>query len=167
MQVEFNVNITAKDLFAFFINNFYRRFTGILWLLFSLFCLGVSIYTWGDIKIANSIILIVVASFYWIINPLMLYSKAKQQVKNNKYFSETLNYVVTERGIQVSQAGEQADVSWDEMWKAVRFGRLVVVYVTNIRAFILPVNCIGDEYNNFVDLALKGLDTRCHLRKKQ
>lgn len=167
MKTEFDVNITAKDLFIFLFNNSYRKFTGILLMIFSIGCIGVVVYTWGDIKLANSILLLALALFYLVINPVILYNKAKNQVKNNEYFNKTLSYIIDTKGITVCQGDDKATSNWDEMWKAVKFGSVVVVYVTTIRAFILPIRCIGDKYNDFVDLARGGLNTRCRLGKKK
>ena len=167
MQAKFDVNITVKDLYAFLINNTYRKFTGVLWVIFSICCIGVGIYTLNDIKITSTILLFLGGAFFLILNPILLYSKAKNQVKKNKYFAETLSYTINEKGIEVAQAGEQASVKWEEMWKAVRYGNIVVVYVTTIRAFILPVESMGDQYNTVVELAFKGLGARNHLRKKK
>ena len=166
MKTEFSVNITEKDLFAFLMSNTYKKFTGVMWIVFSIVCVGIAIYTWGDVKIWNSIILIFAASFYTIINPILLYSKAKRQIKNNDYFNNELMYKTDSKGITVSQGAESTTIKWDEMWKAVKYGQIAVVYVTTIRAFILPIRCIGEQYNNFVDNASGGLGTRCHLKKK-
>lgn len=35
-EVNFDIQITDKDLFKFSINNIYRKFTGILWIVFSI-----------------------------------------------------------------------------------------------------------------------------------
>lgn len=166
MQTEFKVNITVKDIFCFLMNNTYRKLTGVIWIIFSIVVLGVAIYTWGDVKIANSILLIVMSLLYTVVNPIMLYLKAKAQVKNNDYFNNELMYKTDSKGITVSQGAESTTIKWDEMWKAVKYGQIAVVYVTTIRAFILPIRCIGEQYNNFVDNASGGLGTRCHLKKK-
>ena len=167
MKTEFSVNITKKDLFAFLMSNTYKKFTGVMWIVFSIVCVGIAIYTWGDVKIWNSIILIFAASFYTIINPILLYSKAKRQIKNNDYFNNTLMYAIDEKGIEVVQGEDKVSVKWDEIWKAVKCGSIVAVYITTIRAFILPIRCMGDKYNDFVDLARQGLSTRCKLSKKK
>lgn len=166
MKAEFKVNITPKDMFCFLINNTYRKFTGIIWIIFSIAVIGVAVYTWGDVNIGNSILLIVTASLYTVINPLILWMKANAQIKHNNYFNNELVYAVDAKGISVSQNEESTTIKWDEMWKAVKYGKLVVVYVSTIRAFILPIRCMEDEYNNFVELAQGGLANRCHLRKK-
>ena len=167
MKVEFDVKISAKDLFLFLFNNSYRKFTGVLMALFSLGCIGVVIYTWGDIPVPNTILLIALAAFYLVFNPLILFSKAKRQIKNNDYFNNVLTYEADEKGITVRQGEEKVSVKWEEMWKTVRYGNIVVVYVTTIRAFILPVESMGDQYNTVVELAFKGLGARNHLRKKK
>lgn len=166
MKVEFDVKINAKDLFVFLLNNSYRKFTGVLMILFSLGCIGVAVYTWGDIPVPNTVLLCVLAAFYLVINPFILYSKAKRQVKNNDYFDKVLSYVVDDKGIAVYQGEDKAFIKWEEMWKAVRYGSVVVVYISTVRAFTLPIRCIGDKYNDFVDVTKKGLGNRCNLRKK-
>lgn len=166
MQTEFKVNITVKDIFSFLINNTYRKLTGVIWIVFSIAVLVIAIYTWGDVKIANSILLIVMSLLYTVVNPIMLYLKAKAQVKNNDYFNDELIYRTNSKGITVCQGTESTTVKWDEMWKAVKYGGIVVVYVTTIRAFILPIRCIGEQYNNFVNSAADGLGNRCHLKKR-
>lgn len=166
MKAQFKVNITVKDMYTFLINNTYRKFSGALWIIFSMVVIGVTICTWGDVKLVNSILLIVLASLYTVIHPLILWLKANAQIKNNDYFKQTLNYMADSNGIKVSQGEEATTIKWDEMWKAVKYGSIVVVYVSTIRAFILPIRCIGDQYNNFVEAASLGLGSKCHLRKK-
>lgn len=167
MQTEFKVNITVKDIFSFQINNTYRKLTGVIWIIFSVAVLGVAIYTWGDVSIGNTILLIIMSLLYTVVNPIMLYLKAKAQVKNNDYFNNELVYRTDSKGITVSQGSETTTVKWNEMWKAVRYGGIVIVYITTIRAFILPVRCLGEQYNSFVDNAAEGLGTRCRLRKNK
>lgn len=167
MQTKFKVNITDKDIFCFLINNTYRKPTGVIWVIFSIAVIGIVIYTWGDVKLMNSILLIITASLYTVINPIMLYLKAKSQVKNNAYFNNELMYRTDSKGITVSQGEETTTVKWSEMWKAVKYGDVVVVYITTIRAFILPVRCIGEQYNSFVDNASEGLGSRCRLKKQK
>ena len=136
MKTEFDVNISEKNMFVFLFNNTYRRMTGIIWIIFSIVIIGVTVYTWGDVKIQNSILMILLASLYTVINPLMLYSRARKQVRNNDYFANVLHYVVDEEGVKVSQNGQNASVKWDEVWKIVSYGSEIAAYVSTDRAFI-------------------------------
>ena len=44
-----------------------------------------------------------------------------------------------------------------------KYGEIVVVYVTTIRVFILPIRCIGEQYNNFVYITKNGDDSYIEL----
>ena len=166
MELKFDVDMSVKDMYKFLLNNTYRKLTGIIWIIFSLVVIGVTIYTWGDVQIMNSVLMILLASLYTVINPLMLYLKARKQVNGNDFFNKTLHYSVNDKGIEVSQNEEKSFVKWNEMWKIVRYGSQVIVYVTTIRAFVWPIESIGENYDSLVELADNKLGSRCHLRKK-
>lgn len=165
MKIEFDVNISEKNMFVFLLNNTYRRITGIIWVIFSAVIIGVTVYTWGDVKLQNSILMILLASLYTVINPVMLYSRAKKQVKNNDSFANVLHYTVDDEGVKVSQKGEKATVKWEEMWKIVRYGKELAAYVSTDRAFIWPLEDIGDKYNDLAELVQEHMGKRCHIRK--
>ena len=60
MTVTFDVSMNAKELFKFSMNNIYRKVTGILWILFSIGAAFITVYTWGDVDISRSILMIVI-----------------------------------------------------------------------------------------------------------
>ena len=111
--------------------------------------------------------MILLACIYTVINPVTLYFKSKAQVKKNESFSKPLNYTINETGITISQDEKSDTTKWNVMWKAVRYGNLVVVYVSTIRAFIMPVADIGDNFDKLVELLDLGLKNRNYVKKKQ
>ena len=50
-EVNFDIQITDKDLFKFSINNIYRKFTGVLWIVFSITVIFITVYTLSLIHI--------------------------------------------------------------------------------------------------------------------
>ncbi len=167
MTITFDVNMNAKELFKFSMNNTYRKVTGILWILFSIGAAFVTVYTWGDVDISRSILMIVLASLFTVVNPILTWMRVKLQAKTNKSFAKPLTYTIDEQGITVSQDELSDSVKWNEIWKAVKYGRQVVVYITNVRAFVFPVDCIGDKYDDLVTLLEKGLANRNHVKGKK
>lgn len=164
MEVKFDTDITVKDMYKFLLNNTYRRFTGVVWVIFTCVVIFVTIYTWGTMQITYSIILIVLALVY-AANPVILYFKAKSQIKNTSSFQKPLSYVLDGEGIKISQDDAAAEVSWDEIWKIVRYGNEVIVYVSSVRAFIWPVRCIEDKYDEIAEITSEHMRTRSHLVK--
>jgi hypothetical protein len=167
MTVTFDVSMNAKELFKFSMNNTYRKVTGILWILFSIGAAFITVYTWGDVDISRSILMIVLASLFTVVNPLLTWMRVKLQVKTNKSFAKPLSYTVDENGITVSQDELSDSIKWDEIWKAVKYGKQIVVYITTVRAFIFPVNCVGEQYDALVTLLDKGLANRNHIKGKK
>lgn len=166
MKAEFDVKMTRKDLFLFLLNNTYRKMTGIIWCVFSAAVIAVAVYTWGKIDIMQSVLLIVLACLYTVINPFILYVKAVRQMKQNEFFQKPLHYEIDERGIKVSQGETSETTEWNRMWKAVRYGSQVLIYVSNIRVFTLPCRAIGDQYPTLVKLANAGLEGRSRLKER-
>ena len=166
MQINFQVTMTSKKLAKFLINNTYRKLTGIIWIVFSLVVVAVTVYTWGKVDLRSSILMIVLASLYTVINPLMLIYKAGKQVKDNKAFAEPLNYELDDKGITVSQGDNSETTAWDETWKFVKYGDQLIMYITTVRAFVWPVADIGEKYDKIVALAEEKMGKRCKIKKK-
>lgn len=166
MQINFDVQIDTKDMFKFLMNNTYRKFTGIVWLIFSAVVVFVTVITWGQVELLYSLLMIVLASLYTIINPLMLLYKANKQVKNNKSFDSVLKYSLTDDGITVAQGDEEVTAPWEEIWKCNKYGDQIVVYVSAIRAYLWPIRCIGENYDNVVDVLQDKLGDNCYVGKK-
>lgn len=164
MEIKFDVDISVKDMYKFLLNNTYRKLTGIIWIMFSLLVIVITVYTWGEVELLHSLLMILLASLYTVINPVILYCKARKQVRSNQSFNGTLSYTVDDRGIKVTQKDEEASSGWDEIWKIVRYGNQVVVYITTVRAFVWPIDSIGDGYASLVKLASEKLGGRCRLR---
>ncbi|MCM1307866.1 MAG: hypothetical protein NC223_04630 [Butyrivibrio sp.] len=165
MEVSFDVNIEVKDMYKFLLNNVYRKATGIIWVIFSLVVIGVTVYTWGDVDYAYSALMILLAALYTVINPVMLYFKARRQIKRTDAFKDTLRYTVDGEGVKISQGEASAEASWEDMWKAVRYGSQIVLYANAVSAFIWPLRCI-ENYDGLVDIMQEHMGERCRVRKK-
>lgn len=163
MKAEFDVKLTTGDLYRFLMHNTYRKIIGIVWLVFSAAVIVVVVLTWGQIQLLQSILLLVLASLYTIINPIMLLFRAHRQIKNTPSFRKPLHYVVDEEGITVSQDDACETTPWSNMWKAVKYGNQYVVYVTNIRVFNIPIRCLQDQTETLKELARQGLAERCKI----
>ena len=104
--------------------------------------------------------MIVMASLFTVVNPILIWMRVKLQAKTNESFKKPLTYTVDEAGITVSQDDRSDSVKWDQIWKAVKYGKQVVVYMTTVRAFVFPIACVGDNYGKLVELLDKGLANR-------
>lgn len=157
-EINFKTKITKKELYEFIMNNNYKSLRGIISVLFSLVALVGIIYYWKDIEIYQKIIMIFLASMFTIITPIEYYIRAGRQVKKN--FKEEIRYIFNNKGITINIKEESSTLQWEEVMKVTSTKNLVIIYFTPIRAFILPKNDIGEDFER-----LRGLmedNTNCY-----
>ena len=69
-----------------------------------------------------------------------------------KNFTVPLSYVFDENGIEIRRNDEMAHNDWQEVMKVISTKKLVIIYLSPIRAFILPKKDIGDSYQSLKSL---------------
>lgn len=166
MEINFSVDLTVKDMYRFLLYNTYYKFTGILWIVFSFVVVGITIYTWETVPLMNSMLMIALAMLYTIINPILIYIKARKQIKRNHQILSDLQYKINDQGIYIFQGEEEAHCEWNQIWKIVQYKNQVVAYVSTSRAFIFPMDSIKEQYNELVEIANKNMTSRNHLKKR-
>lgn len=155
MSIKFEVNMTDKIMYDFLLYHSYTSASGMLTTLVGVGCFIFAVYKGvnGD---SQSAILFAALGFMLLFStPFTLKSSAKNQVKNTEMFNKPLEYEVTEKGISVTQEGESAENAWDNVMKVVSTSKSLVIYITRVRAIILPKESMGDDYPAVVELISK------------
>ena len=75
-------------------------------------------------------------------------------------FQKPLQYEITEKGISVTQNGESAENTWDHIMRVVSTSKSLVIYITRVRAIILPKESMGDDYPAVVELISKNVPAK-------
>ena len=160
MKVEFNVRITRKEMYLFLLNNTYRKPMGIIMFIFGIGCFVVAGLTCRQMGLQSTLLLILLGSIYTIIQPIMLWKNAGRQVKKNPVYQNELRYEFDDTGITVSQGENVTSKKWEECYKAVDYGKIVVIYIVVNNGIILPKTAIGEQYDNFKQLVKAHLPGR-------
>ena len=75
-------------------------------------------------------------------------------------FQKSLEYEVTENGISVTQDGQSAENSWENIMKVVSTSKSLVIYITRVRAIILPKESMGEDYMAVVEIISKNVPAK-------
>lgn len=94
--------------------------------------------------------LIIIGLIFPVVQPIMLWSKAKAQVRKNKSINDTLHYTINDDGIIVSQGEQEARVKWYEIRKTVVVKDAIYVYMSPVRAFIFTKKQCGKDFQELV-----------------
>lgn len=146
MEVRATVKLTAKELYGFLMHNTYSTFGSYIGVLLSLGSIAGFFYMLGmpDVNPAFLVALLVIGLLFTVVQPLMLYSKAKKQVKVNEAINASLEYLISKSGIKVSQGEQSAFTTWDEIVKVTSTKNLVMLYTSRVNAYVIPKNDLED-----------------------
>lgn len=141
----FEVKVGTKDLFRFTMYHTYSGFMGKLWVLFSIFCLAAAVWTYGELSMQGTCVLIFFGALFTIINPLVLYYKCVKRIKKTPAFKEPFQYIFTKKGFSVSQGEESSRMNWMDLFQIVCTKKAVYLCPDPVHAQIISLEQIGDQ----------------------
>ncbi len=150
MSVKFSVQMKEKYMYDFLLYSNYTRLSGLLGAVVGVLSLGIGVTLAAQSDIGTTAIWFFLAFVSLVMTPLNLKSKAKMQVTQTEMFKKPLEYELNEEGVVIRQEEQQATVTWEEMMKAVSTQKCIILYITKIRAIVLPKECTGELYEEVV-----------------
>ncbi|MDF2589887.1 MAG: hypothetical protein K0S41_3728 [Anaerocolumna sp.] len=154
MDNEVNVSVIIKtsDMYDFLLHHAYRGFSGMIGIFLSFGAIVLLITGYGGDSQMQKALLLVIALLFTVINPIQLYMKAAKQVKLTPGFKLPLDYKLNNSGIQVSQGGEAYEKPWEEVRKVIETGKSIIIYMSNVGAYLLPKSSLVDHYEEVKNL---------------
>lgn len=150
MSPKFEVQMSVKYMFDFMLYHNYTRLNGLLGVLVGVLGLFIGISNVIGGKAQESAIGFFVAVLFFVITPVSIKNSAKRQIGSTPAFANPLEYEFTDEGVVVRQCEEEALTKWEEFDKAVSSNCSIILYITRVRAIILPKECMGEQYANVV-----------------
>lgn len=149
--MKFHTQLKAKDIFKFSLAYTYSGLQGLL----TIFILVVGIYTIvtgiGNPQAQTNVIFgVIIMVLFLVINPLMLYVKAKKQAIENPVYKKPTYYTLKEEGIFVEVGEESATIEWGRVFKISHFLGLTLLYTAKRQAFVFPDYEFGSDKDKFV-----------------
>ena len=145
MRVEFDVKITAADLYDYMLSHTYSGFSGlfgsIVGALFIIMYFSVGYFLY---LIAGAVILLYI--------PCSLFLRAHKQVALNEAFKKPLHYVLTDEGVTVSQGEDEMFQEWDVVYRAKSTNRSLLIYTSKVNAWIFPKRDLGKDKEAVIQL---------------
>lgn len=152
MKIEFKVKMKPQYMYNFLINHIYRSFMGAFSILVGIAAIGMAVYSSKGGGSTYMLCYVVVAGLALVYPPIMLWSRARQQVAQSPVFKNPIAYEVVDEGIHVIHIDQDAFGKWEEIYKIRSTGKSIVVYMDKKRAMIWPKECLGEQYDTVVDL---------------
>lgn len=157
MRLEIETKINVPELYEFTINHNYKSLHGIISLLFSIASAIGAVAFWDRFSTMNRVLIILFALMFTVFEPVGCYIKVRKQVKSA--FKQPLKYIFDKEGVTIIQGDASANCQWYEIMKVTTTKKLVNIYTTPVRAFILPKRDIGKDYEELRELLQQ--NTQC------
>ena len=128
--MKFTTNIKTNELFQFLLRHSYAGISGKVGLVISLaaavmFLRGIPDFAGNETKM---IVLGFLALLFTVVNPVMLYTRAKKQKLMNPAYKNAMEYELDEEGIKLYAGGQEGGIPWNRImppiWKPPSHCRL-------------------------------------------
>ena len=155
-RMEFTLQLSAKELWQFSLYHANGGMLGIFNLLFTVAAFYLLVTKWTAVTIPYRILLIVCVLLFTVWLPLLLYNKARKQAKSPAVKNPmTLSF--GEDGLVVSQNGQEAEFSWDQMARMDKAHGITVLYMDRVHAYLIPKKVLGDREEAFYEMVRRHL----------
>lgn len=146
MKVEFDVKITATDLYDYMLSHTYSSFSGLFGSIVGAFF--IILYFGMDTQFLYLFAGVVILLYV----PCSLFLRAHKQVALNEAFKKPLHYVLTDEGVTVSQGENEMFQGWDVVYKAKSTNRSLLIYTSKVNAWIFPKRDLGKDKEAVIQL---------------
>lgn len=144
MEMEFDVQITKKDLYDYQLYYAYTSPSGLFGTIVGCLFLVAFLNT-------GTPLYLIVGAFIILYFPWTLHIKAASQAKT-PVFQKPLHYRLSEEGLEISTEEEKQLVPWDSITKASSTGKTVLLYTSKVNAFLFPKRELGERRGEFVQI---------------
>jgi len=145
---QFHIQVDARDLWKFSMYHSNKGYLGVFNVLFTLASLYLLLAKWNDTGAAYRLLLLMCAMMFTVWQPGILFLKALKQAGNER-LRAAVDMAFGKEGFTVSQGGQSMEVAWDQVTRAARIPGIYVLYMSNIRAYLLPDQVLGSEKEAF------------------
>lgn len=144
--MKFKTQLTAKEIFKFSLIYTYFGTSGILAafmiIIGALMCARAIVQQQELTYIIMGALIVIL---FVIINPVMLYMKAKKQVMTNPVYKQPSYYTMKDEGIFVEIGEETGTIEWQRILKIRHILGLYILYTGRQQAFVFPEEAMGDQ----------------------
>ena len=132
-------------MYDFLLHYNYKGFAGMVGPAFSILALGALLVSYSVLTKGQIILLIIASLLFTVINPLLLMLKAAKQIKLNPTFRDPILYTLGEDKVTVTQNEESVSIPWKDVVEVTETKNNIIVYLSKVRAFVLPKENMGDQ----------------------
>lgn len=147
-KFEFQVKLTAKELWLFSLYHSNRGMIGIFNIIFSAAAIFLLCFTWSTVSASYRVLLIICAMMFTVWQPGLLYLKAAKQAKTPAV-KDPMGLSFSDSGIVVTQSDQTMELEWDHIGRVDGVPNMLIFYMDRIHAYLIPKDVLGEQEEGF------------------
>ena len=148
MKYKFTYQTTAFDLWQLSMYSTYGSMVGGCNIIFTVAMLLVTTKFWGDVNIFMKILLIIVICLFTVIQPAVVYMRAKRQVATVPHDMEI---GFDDNGIHIKTENQNSDLKWNTIKGVSKKPSMIVIFSTTKHGFVLTKKVLGKQKKSFYE----------------
>ncbi len=148
MEFSFKSEITVWDIWKLSMHNIYRSMVGISNIVFSMGIILLTYRFWNEMETILRSILVVVCILFPIMQPIMIYLRAANQVKA---LPKDMLLEINGTGIHVSGNNQKSHIQWNRVRKVIEEKGIVILAIEGGRGYMLTDRTLGTQKESFLD----------------
>lgn len=145
MKVEFDIKITAADLYDYMLAHTYSGFSGLFGSVVGALLVIYAFSGGGWYYLAAGIVILLYI-------PCSLFMRAKKQAATNDFFKQPIHYTLTDEGVTVTQGEYEMTQPWAIVVKAASTNRSLLLYTSKINAWIFPKRELAEKREDVIQM---------------
>ncbi len=148
MKYKFTYQTTAFDIWQLSMYSTYGSMVGVCNIVFTVAMLLLSVKFWGDVNNFMRILLIIAICLFTVIQPVVVYMRAKRQVRT---VPSDMEIGFDDKGIHVKTKDQSSDLKWNRIKGVSKKPSMIVIFSTTKHGFILTNKMLGKQKEEFYD----------------
>ncbi len=146
-EIQLSVNMKTSYMYSFFFWHLHRSARGVIGVCISLIALVLffmSLGGGGEWE-TRQVILLLIGLMFTIINPFLLWIRARKLVVLTPVYKEALTYTFRQDGFTIAQGDQEQFVEWGKVLKVCKTPTVLIIYTAKNAGSILAFREMGDK----------------------
>ena len=135
--MELRFKVTAREIFVFSVNNYYRSVSGIVSVLCTIAALAFIVINRERIGVTTADLLFMAILLVAVGQVFVMRQRAAKQAAD-PVSSQEMFFKLNSEGVRVRQGKETGNVTWDQILRVKKISGIYMLYLSRNQAYLIP-----------------------------
>lgn len=155
MKYNYKYKTTAFDIWQLSMYGIYGSMLGIVNGIFTVAMILLAIRFFADVHITLKVLLIIAICLFSVIQPIILYLRAKKQMEN---MPEEVNLSFDDQGMHVKINSKKTDLKWQSIRGISKKPTMLVVFSSAQHGFVLNNKVLQSQRDDLYDYVMTRIE---------